>query len=146
LKNGKSWIKELSGLKLVSQNGKWHSFSELYLGIPEGFEEMFDEILNMRALHRDNNSLLLKYPRVTDLLVKFGLNKFDLSSALHGFIRNVIRLSGVAGNEYVNQFWHFLFLNRDVLNADGSRLVNDRFKLFPIRTIDGNFEVLERCV
>jgi hypothetical protein len=146
LPNALEWIEEISKLKLVTQGGTVLSLPELHTGVPQGFEETFKEVLQIEGVQQESNELLFDYPRIKELLLEFGLKTFDVSDTLRKLIDNASNISAENNPDKLNSIWHFLYLNRELVNQDQSKLVNDRFKKFPICTIGGGIELLENCI
>jgi len=145
LKNKAEWINKIPALKAIKQGETAYALNELYKGVPNGFEELFNKTLNINSLTSEGSSLINKRPRIVEMLIKFGLKEFNLSEALRQLHVLSDKLKTEENTTIIGQVWHFLYVNRNAINADGSRLVNDRFKSYPINTIDDKVEKLENC-
>ena len=141
--NRAEWYSKIDALKIIKQGETLYAIKDLYKNVPVGFEDLFKTTLGLNSLGKEVVELIKGRPRIVDMLVKFGLKEFNLSEAL----RMLIALSDKFKNDSntIGQVWHFLYENRNAINADGSRLVNERFKSFPIITIDNKVEILENC-
>lgn len=144
LSNAKAWKERLGNVKLLQKDGSIYSLNELQRDIPEKFSELLKSTLNINGLSEEQNALLTKYPRITDLLVSFGLAEFDLANVLRDLFAKRNLFNTVDVNQ-VNEVWCFLYAHKDITNIDGSKLVNDRFKDFPIKTITNEIKKLEEC-
>lgn len=145
LKNKAEWYTKIQALKVIKQGETAYAFNELCKGVPNGFEELFKKTLNINSLTIEASALINKRPRIAEMLIKFGLKQFNLSEALRQLHVLSDKLKTEANTNTIGQVWHFLYVNRNAINADGSRLVNDRFKSYPINTIDDKVEKLENC-
>jgi hypothetical protein len=145
LKNKTEWFSKIQTLKAIKQSEIAYALSQLHKDTPTGFEELFRNTLNINALTIESNALIAKRTRISEMLLKFGLKEFNLSETLRQLLALSDKLKTEANTNTIGQVWHFLYLNRNAINADGSRLVNERFKSFPINTIDDKVEKLENC-
>jgi len=144
LPNAYNWRERLGSIKLIKQEDSILSLNELQRNVPEKFSSLLRGTLNINGLSVEQNTLLTKYPSITDLLVSFGLVEFDLAKALRDLFakRNLFITINV---DFINGIWCFLYAHKDITNSDGSKLVNERFKDFPIKTITGEIKKLEEC-
>ena len=145
LKNKTEWISKIKALKAIKKDETAYAINELYKGIPAGYEELFKNTLNINSLTIEASALIEKRPRIAEMLKKFGLKEFNLSEALRQLHVLSDKLKTEANTTTIGQVWHFLYVNRNAKNADGSLLVNVRFKIFPIKTVDDKVEKLENC-
>lgn len=145
LNNKAEWFSKIQRLKAIKQGEAVYALNELYKGVPVGFEELFKNTLTINSLSIEASALIEKRPRIIEMLVKFGLKEFNLSETLRQLLALSDKLKTEASTNAIGQVWHFLYVNRNAINADGSRLVNDRFKSFPINTADDKVEKLENC-
>jgi hypothetical protein len=145
LKNKAEWFSKTQTLKAIKQCDNSYALNEHYYGVQPGFEKLFENTLNIISLSSDASALIEKRPRITEMLIKFGLKEFNLSEALRQLLVLSDKLKAEANTNTIGQVWHFLYVNRNAKNLDGSRLVNDRFKSFPINTVDDKVEKLENC-
>ena len=145
LLNAKDWAKNIGSLKLVKQKEIKYALNDLHCDVPDGFGKMFKGVLHINSLSAEGNALLKKYPRIANVFKAFGLKRFNLDEVLRQLSNVAEKLKTEPQKDHLNQVWHFLYLYRGVINADGSRLVNERFKQFPVNTVDGGVEMLENC-
>ena len=145
LKNKLEWFSKLTSIKLVKQNGFNFALKELFINIPKEFEALFKVKLNSIALETDFGNLLATRPRIKDLLLKFGLNEFKLDDTLRQLVSLSDKFRTEGSSPYLNQIWALLYKFKETKDQNGNRLINDRFKVFPINTIDGKVEKLENC-
>jgi hypothetical protein len=144
LSNVSNWREKFAKIKVFNQNNTLFSLSELQKNVPKDFSVLLKNVLDIDALSQEHNELLQKYPRISSIAESFGLNAFNLSQVLRDLISksNYVNLRKL-DNLYM--IWCFLYSNKDITNNDGSRLVNERFKEFPIPTSDGHIKKLEEC-
>lgn len=145
LENSEGWAKSISVSKIVNQNNELYTVDSLYFDVPDKFLVAFNKVLSINSLSTEGNELLLKYPQIASVFYKFGLRRFNLSEVLRQLDKLPEKLSLLIETDHINQFWCFLYLNRNATNEDGSKLVNERFKNFPINTINGGVQLLENC-
>lgn len=145
LPNSQNWIRHVRFLEQENHKGIKVALNNLYYNVPSGFEEVFDQVLDIQSVSNSGNNLLVKYPNIAEVFQDFGLNKFDLSEVLRELLKKSVQLKNIDNKENLNQLWRFLYLNRDEVNEDGSHYVNSRFKEFPINTIDRGVVMLENC-
>lgn len=140
----KTWREKFGRVKLLNKDDSLFSLNELQRNVPEKFSELLIGTLNINGLSVEQNVVLIKYPRIAELLVSFGLAEFDLAKALRDLFakRNLLKTINV---DLINGIWCFLYAHKDITNNDGSKLVNDRFKGFPIKTITDEIKKLEEC-
>tara|TARA_R110001592_G_scaffold237306_11_gene496384 strand:+ start:49775 stop:54214 length:4440 start_codon:yes stop_codon:yes gene_type:complete len=144
LPNANGWKAKFANIKILNINNILFSLGELQRDVPEKFSEVLNIALNINALTQEHNDLLNNYPRITELVGSFGLNEFDLSVSLRDLITKRNQFNAME-LEHLNMLWCFLYSNKDVTNNDGSKLVNERFKEFPIPTSDGQINELKDC-
>jgi hypothetical protein len=145
LPNSQHWIQEIPNLKLVQQNIDFFSLSDLQADVPSELVETFEETSQIKALTKESNELLVKYPRIAELLYRFGLKRFSVSEVLRGLTDKANIIKNSNNIKSLNLIWSFLYSNREMVNQDQSKLVNERFRQFPICTIGGGVDLLENC-
>ena len=145
LKNRAEWYTKIQALKVIKQGETVYAFNEVYKGIQPGFEELLKNTLNINAITIEASALIEKRPRINEMLIKFGLKEFNLDETLRQLFALSEKLKTEANTNTIGQVWHFLYINRNEKDANGNNIVNDRFKSFPINTIDDKVEKLENC-
>ena len=145
LKNKAEWFSKTQTLKAIKQCDNSYALNEHYYGVQPGFEKLFENTLNIISLSSDASALLEKRPRIAEMLITFGLKEFNLSAVLRQLLALSDKFKTEANINTIGQVWHFLYVNRYAINADGSLLVNERFKSFPINTVEDKVEKLENC-
>jgi hypothetical protein len=113
------------------ENLKLYSANSLYISVP--LEAQF---IDLPVVH--NYTL----ESISDNKLDFSLIKFDTGSFLKIVLNKIDQIK--LNSEKINKAWHFLYYSREE-KIDGSSLVNERFKLFPINTIDREVKNLEEC-
>ena len=144
LSNANIWKERFAKIKILKQNNTLLSLSELQRNVPKEFSKVLNITLSINALSQEHNNLLNNYPRITELVESFGLNEFYLSVTLRSLIAKRNQFS-IIELEHLNMLWYFLYSNKDVTNSDCSKLVNERFKEFPIPTSEGQIKKLQEC-
>jgi len=144
LSNANTWKERFGSAKLFKKDDSFFSLNELQKNVPEKFSELLKITLKINGLSEEENALLIKYPRIAELVVSFGLGEFDLAKVLRDLLakRNLFDTIDI---NHLNMLWCFLYSNKEEINNDGSKLVNERFKDFPIVTIENNICKLEDC-
>jgi hypothetical protein len=144
LSNAKTWRERLNSVKLHMKNDSLYSLNELQRNVPENFSKLLRSTLNINGISAEQNAFLVKHPRITELLVSFGLAEFDLAKVFRDLFtkRNLFYTKDA---DIINGIWCFLYSHKDITNIDGSKLVNERFKDFPIVTIEKSICKLDEC-
>jgi hypothetical protein len=144
LSNAKTWKERLGSVKLLKKDDSFFSLNELQGNVPEKFSALLKITLNIHSLSVEQNLLLIKHQRIKGLFISFGLSEFDLAKVLRDLLAKRNLFQTIEINQ-LYEIWSFLYANKEITNNDGSKLVNERFKDFPIVTIEKSISKLEEC-